>query len=153
MMCFEVKNNIDFTCANVYYLWISYPHSIDNMVGPFWTQFLQTIEKEQKDIPVLYSLLKQLVPIDLTDTTIVLGCDNQGMIFYLEKKRAEIENVLNQYTTNKLVVAFTVVEPKKKKKDTPTETPLLNYKPSIIDIALNIVTGKQIGRASCRERV
>jgi chromosomal replication initiator protein len=106
------------------------------MVETFWTQFLQSVEKEQKDIPVLYSLLKQLVPIDLTDTTIVLGCDNQGMIFYLEKKRAEIEAVLNQYTTNKLVVAFTVTESKKKKKETKAETPLLAYKPSVVDIAV-----------------
>lgn len=105
------------------------------MANNFWTQFLLSIEKEQKNIPILYSLLKQLIPVEVTQSTIVLGCENQGMIFYLEKKRGEIEEVLNAFSERKLVVAFTVIEDKTKKRK-EAESPLLTYKPPVVDLAV-----------------
>lgn len=57
------------------------------MLLTVWADFLQSLSAEQKQIPTLYSLLKQLIPVELKEDEIILGCENQGMIFYLEKKK------------------------------------------------------------------
>jgi hypothetical protein len=60
------------------------------MLLTVWADFLQSLSAEQKQIPTLYSLLKQLIPVELKEDEIILGCENQGMIFYLEKKRQHL---------------------------------------------------------------
>ena len=102
------------------------------MLLSFWSEFIATLEKDQKKIPVLFSLIKQLVPTELTEGTITLACENQGTVFFLEKKKPEIEEVLQTYLQRKVAVKFKVLQKEKsgKKKEEP---PLLTFQPSIQD--------------------
>ena len=63
-------------CENVYYLWISYPQY---MLLTYWNGFLEHIVDEKEKNPTLYSIVKQLTPIELTDSKIKLGCDKSIM--------------------------------------------------------------------------
>jgi len=100
------------------------------MLSSFWNELLVSIEKRQKDVPILFSLLKQLQPTELTDKKIVLGCSNQGLKFFLEKKAFEVEEAISQYAKRKLSVEFVMLE--KRKKSVPP--PLLQFEPSINDL-------------------
>lgn len=107
------------------------------MQTPFWDKLMEKLSGDQKRIPVLFSLIRQLSPIEETDERIILGCANQGMIFYLEKRRSEIEQEIYSYIQKKINVIFAVGPPKKKnskKNKIEDETPLLGYKPTIGDI-------------------
>lgn len=103
-----------------------------SILSSFWDQFLASLAKNQNEVPLLYSLLKQLEPVELTEDKIVLGCQNQGFKFYLDKgkPRAEIEEAISLYTGKKIKVEFVVISAKKKTK----ETPLLNFQPSLNDL-------------------
>lgn len=100
------------------------------MLSSFWTGFLKFLEKDQKNIPILYSLLNQLKPVELTEKKIVLGCSNQGLKFFLEKKVFDIKKALYEYVNKRLSVEFVVANQSKKKHSSP----LLNFQPSIGDL-------------------
>lgn len=95
----------------------------------FWGGFLSELEKNQKKTPILYSILKQLRPLELSETTVILGC-NSGQKFFLEKKKPEIEDALLLYGKRRLSVELRVVEPKQKNQ----QEPLLHYAPSLEDV-------------------
>ncbi len=103
-----------------------------SILSTFWDQFLGSLLKDKKEPPLLYSLSKQLQPIELTENKITLGCQNQGLKFYLDtgKPKAEIENALSAHIGKKMQVEFVVISSKKKAKDTP----LLNFKPNLNDL-------------------
>ena len=100
------------------------------MLSSFWNELLASIEKRQKDVPILFSLLKQLRPMELTDKKIVLGCSNQGLKFFLERKAFEIEEAISQYAKRGLSVEFVMLEQRKK----AVPPPLLQFEPSINDL-------------------
>lgn len=102
-----------------------------SLLQSFWGSFLAELEKNQKKTPILYSILKQLKPIDINESTITLGC-NSGQKFFLEKKKQEIEDALLLYGKKRLSVELKILEPKQKNK---TE-PLLHYTPSLEDVFL-----------------
>ena len=106
------------------------------MLLTVWADFLQSLSAEQKQIPTLYSLLKQLIPVELKEDEIILGCENQGMIFYLEKKRPDIEKILHEHLDKKLKIVFTVVQLKKPKNRKEEEAPLLQFQPSTNDLII-----------------
>jgi len=106
-----------------------------SILSSFWDQFLESllVGKDKNNPPVIYSLSKQLHPVELTENKIILGCENTGMKFYLEsgKARAEIENAISNHAGKKIAVELQVVtSPKKKAK----ETPLFNFKPTLNDL-------------------
>lgn len=101
-----------------------------SFLSSFWDQFLASLAKSQKKVPVLFSFLKQLRPVELTEDKIVLGCENPGLKFYLDKKMGEVERELSSHTGKKLRVELVVVLPKKKAKDAP----LLNFQPTLSDL-------------------
>ncbi|MBI2641717.1 chromosomal replication initiator protein DnaA [Candidatus Roizmanbacteria bacterium] len=100
------------------------------MLSAFWTGFLKSLETNKKKIPVLYSLLKQLKPIELSENRIILGCHNQAFKFFLEKKVSEIELTLSAFTHKKMSVELVVIPSKK----IPKEAPLLSFQPSLEDV-------------------
>lgn len=99
----------------------------------FWNEFLNYVEQNQKQNPVIYSLLKQLRPGDVADNKITLACENHGIRMYMEKKIPLIEQLLMEHTGKKMFVHLTVDV--KKPKDTKV-TPLLSFEPSTDDIAV-----------------
>jgi chromosomal replication initiator protein len=104
-----------------------------SILSSFWNDFLDKLQASDiKNIPVLYSLLKQLKPLSLVENKLTLGCNNSGMRFFLEKKKPEIEAILLRLTQQKIVVDLTVCE--KKTHQTEIKTPLLNFTPSQEDI-------------------
>lgn len=99
------------------------------MLSSFWIGFIDNIVDEKEKNPTLYSLVKQLKPIELTESKIVLGCDNAGFAMLLNKRAPLIEKRLSNYTGNKLRLEI-VITPKKKRK----EEPLFKFEPSIEDV-------------------
>src|SRR3989344_5937030 len=99
-----------------------------SILSSFWDQFLESLikDKDKNNPPVIYSLSKQLHPVELTENKIILGCENAGMKFYLEsgKARAEIENHISNHAGKKMLVELQVITSTKKKAK---ETPLFNF--------------------------
>src|SRR3989344_7644130 len=94
-----------------------------SILSSFWDQFLESllVGKDKNNPPVIYSLSKQLHPVELTENKITLGCENTGMKFYLEagKARAEIENAISNHAVKRITVELRVVwgTKRKPKKD------------------------------------
>lgn len=103
-----------------------------SILSSFWDGFLQTLTENQKETPVLYSVLKHVKPIELTEDTVVVGCDNLGSKIYLDKRAEEIERKLSSHVKRKMKASFIVLEDKKKEK----EAPLLSFQPSQEDVFL-----------------
>ncbi|MBI1862591.1 hypothetical protein HYS00_00555, partial [Candidatus Microgenomates bacterium] len=57
-----------------------------------WVDFLRTLTDVQQDNRVMFSILNQLRPIELTEDTLVLGSENQGMTMFIQKRLPEIED-------------------------------------------------------------
>ncbi len=99
-----------------------------SVLSSFWNGFLERLSIDKK-YPVLLSVLKQVKPLELTDKSITVGCERQGIGSYLEKHRPQIEQELYKHLKKHLVIKFTIVETQKK----PSETPLLSFAPSTED--------------------
>ncbi len=103
-----------------------------SILSSFWNDFLNFLEKDKQKIPVLCSVLKQVKPIEITENELIVGCENQGLKFFLEKKVVEIEGALRKYAKKKINVKLIVMAQKKKGKDAP----LLSFQPSVNDLFL-----------------
>jgi chromosomal replication initiator protein len=101
-----------------------------SVLSSFWNEFLEKLEKEQGRIPVLYSILKHVKPLELTDEKIVVSCENQGAKIFLEQRKAEVEREVYGYVQKNLAVEFVLAPPKKKK----VESPLLSFEPTPEDL-------------------
>jgi chromosomal replication initiator protein len=99
------------------------------MLASFWSGFLENITDEKVKNPTLYSIVKQLKPIELTETKIKLGCDNAGFAILLNKRASLIEKRLGDYASKKMKVEI-VITPKK----TAKEEPLFKFQPTIEDV-------------------
>lgn len=95
----------------------------------FWRGFLDSVNEKPKNTSIVFSLLKQLRAVDLTGEKIVLGCVNQGLRLFLEKRVGEIEKAIFDSTKKRLSVELIIVEQKKDEKPPP----LLNYQPLVSD--------------------
>lgn len=101
-----------------------------SVLSSFWNEFLEKLEKEQGRIPVLYSILKHVKPLELTDEKIVVSCENQGAKIFLEQRKVEVEREVYGYVQKNLAVEFVLAPPKKKK----VESPLLSFEPTPEDL-------------------
>ncbi len=101
-----------------------------SILSSFWNDFLGFLEKDKQKVPVLYSVLKQVKPIEMTENEILIGCENQGVKFFLEKKTAEIESSLFKHLNKKIRVRMVTIAQKRKKQ----EPPLLTFQPSSTDL-------------------
>ncbi len=99
------------------------------MLSSFWSNFLKFVEKNSKENPIIYSLLKQLQPVEISETHLTLACDNPGFVFFLQKKVHLIEKYLTEHSHKRMRIEI-VVKAKTKKQDQP----LLRFEPSIEDV-------------------
>lgn len=99
------------------------------MLKAFWNGFLEHIVDEKIKNPTLFSLVKQLDPLELTDSKIRLGCDNAGFVMLLQKRSSIIEKRLSEYSNKKMLIDVVVVSKRRNK-----EEPLLKFEPSIEDV-------------------
>lgn len=102
-----------------------------SFLGSFWDEFLIKIEKDREKHTVLYSVLKQTHPVELTDEKIVIGCNNLGIKKYLDPKQVEVEGKIFSVFKKKLRLEF-VVSPQTTKKR--VAAPLLSFEPAIEDL-------------------
>lgn len=94
------------------------------LLSSFWQQFLANIFKKYPQPPVIFSILKQTTPVELTEDKITVGCDSDALCAFLKKKTLEIEVELKHYAGKKIKIDFIVVPKKKKNKPDP---PLLSF--------------------------
>lgn len=99
------------------------------MPSSFWKDLMSSLKPQEKSIPVLFSLLQQLQPVELTEKKVVLGCPNYGLKFVLEKKMFEIEEAVSRFYGKKLDIELTVIQISKKKP----AGPLLQFQPTLGD--------------------
>lgn len=99
------------------------------MILSIWDDFMKSVSHKKEENPIVYSVLRQLQPTELTEDRLVLSCANQGVKFFLQKKVPEIERHLAAFFKKKVSIEL-VVAPKKKREDPP----LLKFQPTIDDI-------------------
>ncbi len=102
-----------------------------SILSSFWDEFLIAVTAKKEDSPIIFSALKHVKPVELTEEGIVVGCDNNGTKVFLSQHTKEIEKELYKHTKKKIAVSFVVVE---KKKNGQPDTPLLSFQPSIEDV-------------------
>jgi chromosomal replication initiator protein len=103
------------------------------MLQSFWKEILESLNSDGSgEKPVLHSFIKQLKPIEIKDDRLLLGCANAGLRFYLEKRLAEVEEIVNKSAKKKLKISLTIIVPKTKKEPPP----LLSFEPSIEDFII-----------------
>ena len=103
------------------------------MSSSFWNDFLEKQSQFQVANPVLFPRLARCKPTEVTDTKIVLSCEDGGVKILLDKKRPQLEQLLSDHMGKKMLVEFTVAA-RKTKKD--KDLPLLTYEPPREDIII-----------------
>jgi chromosomal replication initiator protein len=101
-----------------------------SLLSSFWEGFLEKLEKNKQNNPVMYPLLKHANPIELTENKIVVSVDSQGAKDFLSKRAAEIETALFGHSQKKLKIDF-IIKPPAKKNVSP---PLFSFEPSVEDV-------------------
>ncbi len=96
------------------------------MLFSFWETILSWSEKNKSEFPVLAPLLKQLQPLELTPEEFVLKTSTKGVLYFFEKRKNQLEQLIKKATSQKLKVKI-VFEPSSKKKK---PTPLLDFSQS-----------------------
>ncbi len=95
-----------------------------------WKGYIEDLEKNQQRMPVLYSILKHVKPVDVSDEKIVLSCENQGAKIFLSQRKLEVEASFAMYFKKSLHVEFIMAPPTKKR----VESPLLSFEPTTDDL-------------------
>ena len=101
-----------------------------SLLGSFWDEFLAKFKEIKGEKSVLYSVLKQTRPVELTERTLVIGCNNQGIKKFLDPRLNEIEEHIYQNFKKHLSVEF-IVSPTLRKK---VVSPLLAFEPAVEDL-------------------
>ncbi len=93
------------------------------MLFSFWGTILSWLEKNKEKSPLLVPILKQIEPIELTQDSLVLRTNTKGVVYFLEKRKGELEEIIQSATSQRLKVKI-VFQPKKKKEK---PSPLLEF--------------------------
>jgi len=104
-----------------------------SLISSFWDGFIEKLEINKKNNPVMYPLLKYAKPIELTDNKITLSVDSPGAQEFLEKRSKEIETAFFNHSKKRIEIKFLVKIPSKKS----VTLPLLTFEPSIEDVFVN----------------
>lgn len=96
-----------------------------------WNHFVVSLIEGSQKNPILFSILKQVTLLSVSDHAIVLSTDSQGFYLFIQKRLLEIEERLAQFAKKsiKIEVVIATQEPKKSK-----EAPLLSFEPTQEDI-------------------
>ncbi len=103
------------------------------MLSSLWEGFLKEFEKRKEQTPVLVSFVHQFSPLELSNDTLVLGCENAGVKLYVEKRIKEVEHALSQHLHKPTLIQIVITQKKKSGRPTP-DTPLLSFQPSLDDL-------------------
>src|SRR3989339_493165 len=101
-----------------------------SLLSSFWDGFLSNLVLNQERIPVLYSILKHVKPVELTEEKIIVACENPGGKIYLDQRKLEIEVEIKKYLKKNLHIEFIVQASQKKH----AEAPLLSFEPAPEDL-------------------
>ena len=101
-----------------------------SLLPSFWNGFIEKLEKNKKNNPVTYPLLKHADSVELNENKITVSVDSRAAQEFLTKRASEIENALLSHSQKKVEIEFIVSPPSKKK----AEPPLFSFEPSIEDI-------------------
>lgn len=101
-----------------------------SLLSSFWDGFIEKLEINKQNNPVMYPLLKHANPIELTENKIIVSVDSPGAQEFLAKRAAEIERALFNHSQKKIEIEFVISPPSKKKVDPP----LFSFEPSVEDI-------------------
>lgn len=104
-----------------------------SILSSFWDEFLLAVTNDRQNSPIVFSALRHVRPVELTEDAIVVGCDSNGTKVFLAQHVKEIEKELYKHTKRKIAVSFVIVENKKKGR---AEAPLLSFQPSEEDAFL-----------------
>lgn len=105
-----------------------------SLLSSFWDEFLLALTTNQQNSPILFSALKHVRPVEITEEALIVGCDSNGTKVFLSQHTKEIEKALYSHTKKKITLSFVIVENKKNgRADT---SPLLSYQPSEEDLFL-----------------
>jgi chromosomal replication initiator protein len=96
-----------------------------------WTAFIKFLETHPNSAVIL-PILKQSKIESFTDTECIVEVENSGAKFFLDSKRAIIEEILFEFSQKNPVVVFTVAQKKerltkKKKEQAQSELSLLQF--------------------------
>ena len=110
-----------------------------SLISSYWNGFIEKLEKNKDNDPVIYPLLKHAKIIKLTDDKITLSVVSPlPMIF--RKRVNKIESVFFDHSQRKVEIEFIVKMPSKKTVDAP----LLSFEPSIEDVFAKAGLNKNI---------
>ncbi len=104
-----------------------------SLLSSFWDEFLLALTTNQQNSPILFSTLKHVRPVELTEEKIIIGCDSNGTKVFLSQHAKEIEKELYSHTKKKIQLSFIIIENKKKGQ---IDSPLLSFQSSIEDLFL-----------------
>lgn len=96
-----------------------------------WNQFLLSLIEGADKNPVLFSILKQVSLLSVSERSVVLSTDSQGFFIFIQKRVPEIEERLSLFTKKTLSIEVVVSTTQEKKMK---EAPLLSFEPSQEDV-------------------
>lgn len=96
-----------------------------------WNRFLLSLIEGVDKNPVLFSILKQVSLLSVTEKSVVLSTDSQGFFIFIQKRVPEIEERLSLFAKKSLSIEVVVSTSQAKKVK---EAPLLSFEPSQEDI-------------------
>ncbi|MEK7109674.1 MAG: chromosomal replication initiator protein DnaA [Patescibacteria group bacterium] len=101
-----------------------------SLLSSYWDGFIEKLEKNKDNDPVIYPLLKHARIIKLIDDKIVLSVASPAAYDFLEKRTDKIETDFFNHSQKKIEIEFIVKMPSKK----TIVAPLLSFEPSIEDV-------------------
>lgn len=101
-----------------------------SLLSSYWDGFIEKLEKNKDNDPVIYPLLKQARIIKIIDDKIVLSVASPATYDFLEKRVDKIEADFFNHSQKKIEIEFIVKMPSKK----TVVAPLLTFEPSIEDV-------------------
>ncbi len=100
------------------------------MLQSFWKSFLESKKELQNKNRIFFYTLKDLTPVEMTESNIIFNCSSSGAKSYLERKKDEITEMISIHLGKKTDITFVVRE----KPISPENAPLLTFQPSQEDI-------------------
>ena len=137
-------------------MWISYPQI---MPFTFWETILSWAEENKNKNPLLFPLLKQLEPIEITQNSLILKATTKGVFLFFEKRKKELEEIIKKTTGQSLKIKFILQDSPKKKVSSPllefseSEEALLlkaNLNPSFSFDNFAVASSNQVAYAACQ---
>lgn len=98
-----------------------------------WKEFLTKINQFEFGNDFLFNALQRTKLIELTDTRVIVECEDAGIGILLNKKKPKLEDDFGEFMGKRFSIQFSTKEKKQKKEK---ELPLLDFEPSTEDIVV-----------------